>query len=74
LNVSSFKINQEENKMAKAFSVATWNVEHFGALDKKTKKPIKPIQPIIDFEIIGTAPILLLTYSVLCCKFLACHD
>ena len=35
--------------MAKAFSVASWNVEHFGALNKRTKQPIKPIQPIIDF-------------------------
>jgi len=35
--------------MAKAFSVASWNVEHFGALNTKTKKPEKPIQPIIDF-------------------------
>lgn len=35
--------------MAKAFSVASWNIEHFGALNKKTKKPEKPIQPIIDF-------------------------
>ncbi len=35
--------------MAKAFSVASWNVEHFGALDSRTKKPIRPIQPIIDF-------------------------
>ena len=35
--------------MAKAFSVASWNVEHFGAIDEETKKPVKPIQPIIDF-------------------------
>jgi len=34
--------------MAKAFSVTSWNVEHFGALDKKKKKPKKPIQPIIE--------------------------
>ena len=35
--------------MAKAFSVAAWNVEHFGAIDSETQKPKKPIQPIIDF-------------------------
>ncbi|MCP4288366.1 MAG: hypothetical protein GY792_28730, partial [Gammaproteobacteria bacterium] len=35
--------------MAKAFSVASWNVEHFGALDKQKKKPKKPIQPIVDY-------------------------
>jgi len=33
--------------MAKAFSVLSWNVEHFGAKDKKKKKPKKPIKPII---------------------------
>lgn len=26
--------------MANAFSVASWNVEHFGAIDKNTKKPV----------------------------------
>ncbi len=35
--------------MAKAFSVASWNVEHFGALDRQNRKPIKPIQPIVDY-------------------------
>lgn len=35
--------------MAKAFSVASWNVEHFGAADSRTKKPKKPIEPIIEF-------------------------
>lgn len=41
--------------MAKAFSVASWNVEHFGAMRKKQgsssghRKPKKPVQPIIDF-------------------------
>lgn len=35
--------------MAEAFSVASWNVEHFGALSKKSKKPVKPVQPIVDF-------------------------
>jgi hypothetical protein len=33
--------------MAKAFSVLSWNVEHFGAVDKKKKKPAKPIEPIV---------------------------
>ncbi len=35
--------------MAKAFSVASWNVEHFGAADKQKKKPKKPVKPIIQF-------------------------
>ena len=35
--------------MAKAFSVASWNVEHFGATNKGQDKPKKPIGPIIDF-------------------------
>lgn len=35
--------------MAKAFSVASWNVEHFGALDKRTRRPQKPIKPAVDF-------------------------
>lgn len=41
--------------MARAFSVASWNVEHFGALQKKQgnssrrRRPRKPVQPIIDF-------------------------
>ncbi|MEM7208657.1 MAG: endonuclease/exonuclease/phosphatase family protein [Pseudomonadota bacterium] len=35
--------------MAKAFSVASWNVEHFGAKDKNHDQPKKPIQPIIDY-------------------------
>lgn len=34
--------------MAKAFSVASWNVEHFGAL-RANGDPQKPIKPIIDF-------------------------
>ncbi|MBC8354264.1 MAG: endonuclease/exonuclease/phosphatase family protein [Planctomycetes bacterium] len=34
--------------MAKAFSVASWNVEHFGAL-RANGSPQKPIQPIVDF-------------------------
>ena len=33
--------------MAKAFSVLSWNVKHFGATDKKKKKPNKPVKPII---------------------------
>ncbi len=35
--------------MAKAFSVVSWNVQHFGAIDKKKKKPKKPIKPIVDY-------------------------
>jgi hypothetical protein len=35
--------------MAKAFSVVSWNVEHFGAKDKKKKKPKKPVGPIVDY-------------------------
>jgi len=35
--------------MAKAFSVASWNVEHFGATNKNQDKPKKPVEPIIDF-------------------------
>ncbi len=34
--------------MAKAFSVASWNVEHFGA-QRADGKPQKPIEPIIDY-------------------------
>ncbi len=35
--------------MAKAFSVASWNVEHFGSTSKGSNKPKKPIGPILDF-------------------------
>ena len=35
--------------MAKAFSVASWNVEHFGAMNKNKAKPKKPVGPIIEF-------------------------
>lgn len=35
--------------MTKAFSVASWNVEHFGATNKYNDKPKKPVGPIIDF-------------------------
>ena len=38
----------EERKMAKAFSVLSWNVEHFGAKGT-TRKPAKPIPPIVDY-------------------------
>ncbi|MDJ0944738.1 MAG: hypothetical protein QNJ30_14825 [Kiloniellales bacterium] len=34
--------------MAKAFSVLSWNVEHFGATDKKKKKFLKNPKPIIE--------------------------
>jgi len=35
--------------MAKAFSVASWNVEHFGATSSRSRTPTKPVDPIIDF-------------------------
>lgn len=35
--------------MAKAFSVASWNVEHFGRTSPNSSKPNKAIGPIIDF-------------------------
>jgi len=35
--------------MAKAFSVASWNVEHFGKTKKNSETPKKPIGPIIDY-------------------------
>jgi len=35
--------------MAKAFSVASWNVEHFGAMDSKKTKPKKALEPIFSF-------------------------
>ena len=35
--------------MAKAFSVASWNVEHFGATNKAHDRPNKAVGPIIDF-------------------------
>ena len=35
--------------MTKAFSVASWNVEHFGAKNKYHDKPKKPIGPIIEY-------------------------
>jgi len=35
--------------MAKAFSVASWNIEHFGALKNSTKKPKKAVKPIIEY-------------------------
>lgn len=46
--------------MARAFSVASWNVEHFGAIDSKTKKPLRPIQPIIDLLAAQNADIVAL--------------
>jgi len=33
--------------MAKAFSVLSWNVEHFGATAEDKKKPTKPVEPIV---------------------------
>lgn len=35
--------------MAKAFSVASWNVEHFGIRDGRSRQPVRPVKPIIDF-------------------------
>jgi len=35
--------------MAKAFSVASWNVEHFGQTKKNSETPKKPIGPILDY-------------------------
>ncbi len=35
--------------MAKAFSVASWNVEHFGITDGRSNTPVRPINPIINF-------------------------
>ncbi len=35
--------------MGKAFSVASWNIEHFGALDAKKGKPKKAFEPIFSF-------------------------
>ncbi len=35
--------------MPKAFSVASWNVEHFGATNRGQDRPRKPVGPIIDF-------------------------
>ena len=35
--------------MVKAFSVASWNVEHFGRSKKNSNKPKKPIGPIVDY-------------------------
>lgn len=35
--------------MAKAFSVASWNIEHFGARDKNKSKPKKALEPILRF-------------------------
>ncbi len=35
--------------MTKAFSVASWNVEHFGKTKKNSTSPNKPIAPIIDY-------------------------
>ena len=35
--------------MAKAFSVASWNVEYFGKTKKNSSTPKKPIGPIVDY-------------------------
>jgi exonuclease III len=35
--------------MAKAFSVVSWNVEHFGTRSVHSNTPVRPVEPIIDF-------------------------
>ena len=35
--------------MAKAFSVVSWNVKHFGATSPGASGPTKPIEPILDY-------------------------
>jgi len=35
--------------MAKAFSVASWNVKHFGSKSKNSSSPKKAVGPVIDF-------------------------
>lgn len=44
--------------MAKAFSVASWNVEHFGAMHKNKAKPKKPVGPIIEFLVQQNADVV----------------
>jgi hypothetical protein len=44
--------------MAKAFSVASWNVEHFGKSKKNSNKPKKPIGPIVDYLVSQKADIV----------------
>lgn len=35
--------------MTKAFSVVSWNVEHFGATSRRSRRPKKPVGPIVDY-------------------------
>lgn len=35
--------------MAKAFSVISWNVKHFGATSPGANRPTKPIEPILEY-------------------------
>lgn len=44
--------------MAKAFSVLSWNVEHFGATNKGKDKPTKPVAPIIDLIVAQNADVV----------------
>ena len=45
--------------MAKAFSIASWNIEHFGALGKD-RKPKKAIGPVLDFLAAQNADVIAL--------------
>jgi len=49
--------------MAKAFSVMSWNVEHFGARKNKLTQPTKPVKPIIE-QIAAQDPDVLGIYEV----------
>lgn len=44
--------------MAKAFSVLSWNVEHFGSTNKNSSVPKKPLGPIFDFIAAQKADVL----------------
>ncbi len=37
--------------MAKAYSVASWNVEHFGKGKKNRGTHKKPMTPIVDYQV-----------------------
>jgi len=44
--------------MAKAFSILSWNVEHFGKKKKSSAQPKKPVGPIIDLIAAQSADVL----------------